>query len=548
MSLTPEQYQLIRESTTDEAAFQRIVALVEDVASPDKQAKPSQHQVPFDLDQDQSELLQAVLNGIPVAVYIKDTNSRFVMANQRTLEMLNITSVEEAIGKTDLDLSPLDAARYHFRLEQEMLRTGEPIIGLEETFKDIHNDEIWVLITKSPIYDKSGELLGLIGINRDITLQKRAELSLQTEHNLLQVLIDHIHEKVYVKDRAGRFVMANASTLQAHRTSRQIREGKNYELKELIGTTDFDYMDHERAQQMFVEEQEIMQTGKPVINKELHTPSIVTGESDMWFLVTKVPFFDENGNVTGIVGINRDITTRKIAQQKIVELELEQERSGLLSDFITNTSHEFRTPISIIQTSTYMMQNAADPAKQAEYMARITQQTDRLTQLIDSLLFTSRLDRKQAIAQDIISLDSFLTFLSDHAHSRLKEKQLNIQLVADHTLDTIIADEELLASALFAIVDNAVYFTPDQGNITIRSTSNNEQVVIHIEDTGIGMTPEIVSKIFNRFYRADNAHSTSGFGLGLSIAKQIIELHNGQIEVESEVGSGTRFAVILPQA
>jgi signal transduction histidine kinase len=267
----------------------------------------------------------------------------------------------------------------------------------------------------------------------------------------------------------------------------------------------------------------------------------------MWFLISKVPTYDENGVVSGLVGVNHDITLLKQAEQKVIELELERERSNILASFITDSSHEFRTPISVIQTSAYLLEKVDDPNKRRHYATRITRQIDRLTNLLDSLQLMSHLDRKTYIQVKSIDLQGFLKDVMDQCQSQLLDKSQTIHLIDDNPQISIRCNEELLATAVSAILDNAIHNTPDNGDIIVRSYAQDDTTILSIQDTGIGMTDETLPRIFERFYRADQAHSTSGFGLGLSIAKRIIELHGGTVEVDSQLDVGSTFLIILPQ-
>lgn len=543
MKLSKDQVQIIRESTLDETAFQRVLSLFEDEDQAEVQAIPSANNRLFNLDVEQSQLLLHLLDSIPVSIYVKDLQSRFIMANKYEMNVMGIMGIEdqsEVIGKTDYDLTSYEEAQYHFELEQDLMRTGIPIENLEVTINETGRNARWLLITKSAIYDAQGQIVGLIGINRDITKQKLAEQSLENQRNLLQTVIDHIQDKIYVKDTQCRFMLANTATLRAQ----SFTSGKD----EVLGTTDFDYMNAERAQQLYDEEQEIMKTGKPIISQELFTPVEVTKTHPKWFLVSKFPIYDESGTIRGLVGINHDITTLKVAEQGRIDLEVEKEKSKITSNFIENASHEFRTPISIIQTCAYLIQKNPDPEKQSTYLERIKLQTERMSKLIDGLLLTLRLDRKSNLTMIKTDYEQLLKIIVATFREKIGDKNLNLHFVINYQHVQGMGNLELLDIAVSNILDNALRYTPDEGDITIRSYLKDHEIVIEIQDTGSGISKDVIPDIFTRFYRGDEAHSTSGIGLGLSVAKQIIELHGGRIEVESQLGIGTLFRILLPSS
>jgi PAS domain S-box-containing protein len=305
MALTPDKLEIIRDATIDEKAFQRVVSLFEDEIQTLSDNVASSKPFIFNLDSIQIKLISAVMSTIPAVISMKDVDSRIIMANQSCLDMNHYDTEDELIGKTDFDIMDAEEAQSHFDMEQELLRTGNPSINKEFHYTDIDNITKWYLESKSPIHDQDGKIVGLVGVVRDITPQKLAEKSLENERNLLQTIIDHIEDRIYIKDRDNRFMIANAKVLK----------GQKITAEEIVGTTDFDYMPDERAQSMFEEEQTIMATGIPIIGQELFTPSNTIGEDDLWFLVSKMPVYDENGVVTGLVGINSNITRQKRSEK-----------------------------------------------------------------------------------------------------------------------------------------------------------------------------------------------------------------------------------------
>lgn len=531
--LTSEEISMIQESTIDDVAFQRMVSLIEA-----KRSASSDHAFLFNLNEEQVALISAVLDAIPLPIYIKDTQSRFIMLNKQTMKMMGVSNRQDIIGKSDLELMNTERALHYHKIEQELMETGLSEYNQEFLLPEESGGPKWYLYSKSPVWDTDGTIVGLIGINIDITNQKLAEKSVETERNLLKTVIDHIQDKIYVKDRDSRFVMANAATLIEHHTTAE----------NLLGTSDFDYLPVERAQQMKSEEQTIIKTGVPIINQELYIPKSVspTLEHDKWFLVSKVPVYDDNKEVVALVGINREITDRKLAEQQIANIKLEQERSHILAEFITHSSHEFRTPLSVIQTSIYLLQQTDNPVKHQQYINSITQQTTNMNELIDDLQLMLRLDRQTHLQPYAVYVDSVLKTVFAIIQAQLEAKNLTLNLIDSDTEMMVSAERELLGTALYQILENAIRYTSDHGAITVRYIMENNWIIISVSDTGIGMTEETTQRVFERFYRADEAHSTVGFGLGLSIAKRVIELHEGDIMIDSQIGVGSTIKILLP--
>ena len=231
-------------------------------------------------------------------------------------------------------------------------------------------------------------------------------------------------------------------------------------MEKLAGSTDFDHMAKSRAQHLFEEEQQIMESGIPVINREWFVPVEMTGDGTThWFLVTKVPVYDEKGTCVGLVGINRNITEHKLASQRAIELQLSQRRSHLLAGFVRDTSHEFRTPISVIQTASYLLHKATDDAKRDIYAGRIDEQIERLTRLINMLITMSKLDQMESIQLEPISVKTLIESLLVNLTANVDRHGLRLQQTISPSLQTIYGDAELLMMALSAMIENAIRYT-----------------------------------------------------------------------------------------
>ncbi|MBL8162628.1 MAG: histidine kinase, partial [Anaerolineae bacterium] len=209
---------------------------------------------------------------------------------------------------------------------------------------------------------------------------------------------------------------------------------------------------------------------------------------------------------------------------------------------IQTASHELRTPLAIVNTAVHLMARVDDPARRSRYAIQVEEQTLRLRQLVDMMLTMAQLDSGISFQKKLISINNLLRQIS--ATTQQKAKQ-TVEFEPDDTLPPVCVDADWLAQALNHLLDNAMRFTPEGGSIHIKTYRDDDRAVIAIRDTGIGISAAALPHIFERFWRQDEAHSTPGFGLGLSIAQKIIEMHDGSIEVESTEGSGSTFRVLL---
>jgi PAS domain S-box-containing protein len=254
-------------------------------------------------------------------------------------------------------------------------------------------------------------------------------------------------------------------------------------------------------------------------------------------------------SVTGhrIAAVSRDITEHKQAQQREFDLALEKERGQLLRSFIRQASHEFRTPLTIIYSAAFLAARSEDPEKRLNKAAKIEYQVQRMTKLVDTLLKMTELENSAEHAPVPVNINSIFNAV----HKKTVAVYGETPAVHWHSaanLPTVMADAEDLTEAVYQIVDNAYRFTPVDGMITVSTGVENNQVYLSISDTGPGISETSLPHIFETFWRQDEAHTTPGLGLGLPIAKKIIEKFGGTIKVESEVAKGSTFTIMMPIA
>jgi signal transduction histidine kinase len=216
------------------------------------------------------------------------------------------------------------------------------------------------------------------------------------------------------------------------------------------------------------------------------------------------------------------------------------------SDFITNVSHEFKTPLASIEGYTMLLQsdNLTEDEK-SEYTKKILNNTKRLSNLVGIILQISRLENQGIIAEkNKFKLDEQLRQALLLFESKWTSKNIDLDLDLDQI--TFYGNEELLMQVWANIFSNAIKFTPESGTITCSLKKSDGFTIITISDNGIGMSEDTKKHIFEKFYQGDKSHSSEGNGLGLALVKRIIDLCGGTIEVYSEHGTGSIFTVKLP--
>ena len=281
---------------------------------------------------------------------------------------------------------------------------------------------------------------------------------------------------------------------------------------------------------------ETLLTGE-AIRGELSLADLRT-HSERHIQVSAVPIKNADDEVTGAVVLFHDITELK---------QLDQIRR----EFVANVSHELRTPLSILRG--YIEVLLDEPETPREELARILsimeRHSKRLQRLVDDLLSLAQLESSQAeLELSIVRLDELFNNLIRDWKEKLAGKNLKVIVDLPSEAFTLHADGTRLEEVLYNLLDNAVKFSRENGQIHLRATRRGSDMVLGVTDDGLGIGKEHLQRIFERFYRADKARSRElgGTGLGLAIVKHIAQLHGGRVEAESEPGCGTTIRVVLP--
>ena len=244
-----------------------------------------------------------------------------------------------------------------------------------------------------------------------------------------------------------------------------------------------------------------------------------------------------------------DITEHQRAEQQRVDLLLEKERVRMLTNFVQDVSHEFRTPLSVIHVLADTLEKTLQPpVKSQQRLARIKAQTDYIGKLIEAMLTMSQLDSQVQGQMTAVNLNQLLHNIATNVQAQVDSKALTLQFDLAAAAPVVYGNERQLYQALYNIVDNAIQFTPDEGTVTLQTRTSPEQVQVRVMDTGSGIHPDDIPHIFKRFFRGDKSRTSRGAGLGLSIAAKAVELHSGHIQVDSQPDQGSTFTVSLPRA
>jgi len=483
-------------------------------------------------------LMNALMKNIPDHIYFKDLESRFIRISRSHAQSFGLCDPKKVIGKTDFDFFTEEHARKAFEDEQRIIRTGETI-SLEEKQTWSNRQNSWVSTTKIPLRDRKGKIIGTFGISKDITKRKQAEESLLNERALFRTIIDLIPDAVYVKDSAGRKVLANPKEVQF--------AGKKTEA-EVIGQTDFDLYPDEAAKHSLDEDQMVIQTEKSILDAE----GQLIDQAGMlhWLQISKVPLRDLDGKVTGLVGVTRDVTDQKKIEQALLKAKQEAEMSNKFkSIFLANMSHEIRTPLNaIIGFSQLMSRDKLLSDQQKEYNESIIHAGEHLLALINDILELSKIEAGRVVlSPSNIDLYTLIDDIGMIFKERVSSK--NLQFICEKAADLpryVFIDESKLRQIFVNLIGNALKFT-DEGGIAVRSRvqkteDGKEMLSVEVQDSGPGIPPDEIGKLFRHFEQTSSGISKgSGTGLGLALSRELAILMGGNITVSSEVGKGSLF-------
>jgi PAS domain S-box-containing protein len=506
---------------------------------------------------EERNLLRTLINNLPDYVYVKDGEGRFVIANVAVARQLGFSLPDEVVGKSDFDLFPQELAARYRAEEVAMAQSGKGLQNHEGPSVDMSKEEKnrWISTTKVILRNAQGKVTGFIGMGRDITERKQAEDALARERSLLRTLIDNLPDCIYAKDAAGRKILANPADLKNLRCKTEA---------EAVGKTDFDLFPKEVAEKFWADDQAVIQ-GQPVIDREEYFLND-KGEKS-WLLTSKLPLRDSDGKTIGLVGIGRDITERKEAEDALRESEAklrqfttQLERSNReLSDFAYVASHDLQEPLrKIVVFGERLKEQTAEKldAEARDFLERMQRAAARMQTLINDLLTFSRVTTK---ARPFIQVD-----LAEVAREVVNDLEGRIEMVKGRvevgTLPIVEAEALQMRQLLQNLIGNALKFRRPEETPVVKvaaqiisdpspeagSGPDRKLCQLTVSDNGIGFDEKYLDRIFNVFQRLHTRNEYEGTGMGLAIARKIVLYHHGEITAKSKPGEGATFIATFP--
>lgn len=470
--------------------------------------------------QQERNLLLTLIDHLPDYIYLKDTQSRFLLTNRANLQLLGAETREQVIGRTLFDYFPPDLARVYLQDDQRVLTTGVPMLDREEPSVDKQGRTHWLSTSKIPLRKPNGEVTGLVGISRDITERKQTELAIQK----LAAFPRFNPNPVYEFDAEGGLAYWNEAASEMARSL-----GKATPLEILPEESKFIV-------------QECLRTGSRKLRLETHLQNRVLSWS--YFPIKEL---------NAVHCYAGDVTERYQLEAQLRQAQ-KMESIGQLAGGV---AHDFNNILTIIQGHAALLSLQKENQPEArESLQQILTAAERAANLTRQLLLFSRRQAMQLRTHDLREIVSNVAALLRRVLG--EDIQLTTDLPAEPLL--VLADRGMLEQVLMNLAINARDALPQGGRLTLRAENRNLAepypavapellpgcyAVLQVDDTGTGISPESLPHIFEPFFTTKEVGK--GTGLGLATVYGIVKQHHGHIEVESQVGKGTKFTVILPR-
>ncbi|MFO0954175.1 MAG: PAS domain-containing protein [Isosphaeraceae bacterium] len=543
---------------------------------------------------DSRALLQAVLDNSPAVVYLKDIEGRYLLINRR-YETLFQVDRSTFVGRTDAEFFPPEQAET-LRANDRLVAESRNPIEFQEVVSDAQGPKTYIS-AKFPLCRPDGTPYAVCGISTDITARVLAERSLQETSALLRSILDNMADAVVVADETARLVEVNPAALRMF--GRRVSPHRQVDWDAIRGVylpdgvTPFPTEELPLARAL---------RGESVNDVEMFIRDDDRPEGG-WVLINARPLTDASGRSHGGLVVCRDITERKAAEGQLLEqnrrlrelAELEKqahdalkhaevqlvqtEKLTALGQVVAGVAHEVNNPLAFVSNNVAVLQRdvsalreiltlyrQADPllARHApDLLTRVHEVADRydldyVLENLERLTDRSRegLRRIQQIVKDLRdfaradddgleSADLNVGIASTVNIILGRAKRQGVEITTELSpLPAVVCHPGKINQVIMNLLSNAIDATPEGGHVRLRTRARKEEVEVEVSDDGSGIPPGVLARIFDPFFTTKPVGK--GTGLGLSISYGIVKAHGGAIEVDSEVGRGSRFTVRLP--
>lgn len=503
-------------------------------------------------------------------------DGRFAYVNPVIKTILGYSPEEIVESKSIYDLLLGKSPSYKAELENTVVNRLL-IKGFVASFGHKNGDEIILETNASPVISSIGDLLGYRGASIDITERKKAEALLKESEEKYRTLIETSPDAILLLSIEGDIMLANGAAAKMHGYQSRM-ELMNHSARELIAPRELD--------KIYKNLESVIVSGRPSYDEYIFVRT--TGEQFYADLSLSI-LYNHDGSPKGVIGIAKDISERKKIEKELADyrlhlenivsdrtrsleelnlllqkeilkqreaeervlasLEKEKELNALKSEFVSTASHEFRTPLATILSSTELAEKyweKNDKEKFLSHTDRIKKAIKYLTGLMDDVLTVSRAEAKKInFDPKPVDLRNLCGLIVDEAKTLTSERnRLDFFYQLENGVYSV--DEKLIKHILSNLLSNAIKFSGEEGIVKFAVKNGIGTIIFEVADNGIGIPEEDQERIFEPFDRGSNIGVIRGTGLGMSIVKRSVELHRGTIKLESKKGKGSLFTIELP--
>jgi PAS domain S-box-containing protein len=499
------------------------------------------------------QLLRILMDNIPDTIYFKDREGRFLCVNRAEARFLGLADPDEAIGRTDADFYPPEIAAVYAADERRIVETGVPLVAKLEMCPVTGGPTRWFSTTKVPFRNEAGEIAGTLGISRDVTAQRAADEALETSENsrtsteaalqdqqqLLRSIIEGTEDAIFVKDLAGRYQLMNSADAR----------GFGLPSEQIVGLTDADLFPPEVAEEIAGIDETVISEGRSLTYEQAFDGAEGRRET---YLIGKYPRLDPSGRVVGVIGIARNISKRKQAEEEATRLRDELahvNRVGTMGEMAAALAHELNQPLAAIanyasgcvrRLESGGLIESADLIDVARRIAEQAEQAGGILRRIGAFV------RKGESRRAPYDINEIVRSVTDLASSQLRRDRVVTRLDLDDSDPLVIGDAVQLQQVVLNLVQNASESMSecDERRLEIRTAVEDDVVSVSVSDVGAGVDVESRPHLFEPFFTTKG----QGMGMGLAICRSIIEAHGGRLQFRPNPDGGSTFWFTVPRS
>lgn len=511
-------------------------------------------------------MLRSLIDGFPDKIFARDLERHYLVVNKAMADWVGAKSPEEMIGRTPADYFPEPVVSAGRDEDRRMIETGEPVLNREWELELIKGDVRHFVTTKVPLRDADGKMWGIVGMDRDVTEQRRAQEAVIQAEQRMQAMIDNSPAVISMKDLQGRYLMVNRGFEDLFGLTR----------KEVLGFTDHQLIaDKSAAEKFRRHDLRVAEIGEALQMDE----ELFVDNEPRTYVSVKFPLRDLHGDIHAIGAISTDITDRKAAEESMRKLNedlvqanenlrraqeqlIQAEKMESVGRLAAGVAHEVKNPLAMIGMGIELLARRIPPedTQAQETIGRMKRGIDRAKKIVKGLVDYSSARQLSMEPRDLAEVIGDALALVEYP---LRQARVKLVTEIESGLPPVQLDATKMEQVLVNLMINAMHAMPDGGALIVRAfghvigdvkrdegartaghlRAGDRVVRIELDDTGTGIDEAILSKIFDPFFTTKA--TGVGTGLGLAVCRKIVELHQGFLELENLPGGGARASVTL---